>query len=726
VRSGDTLQSIAYNIYGDANLWYKLAEANGISGGGSLTEGTSLLLPAGVMKTGHSASTQRAYDPQDAIGDLSPTNAKPPKKNKCGVFGQILLAVIAIAVTAITYGALGGAALTGWSAVGAGALAGAAGSVASQAVGVATGIQDKFSFKAVALAALGGAISGGLGPKGLVGTGGAFSKIGSEFVAQGLRGALSSALTQGIGVATGLQEKFSWAGVAAAGVGAAVGGAIGRSIEGKSFLGQTINKGDFGYTFAVAAAGGIANAATRSAINGESFGKNLIAALPDIIGQALGGAIGDRVLNELSGGPENLIPDAFWENVVSQPAEQVAANPSHEESHNLASFDTLTERIAGDIAGSASNNLTNAASGAQPASAAGRPDTGASGGRPNGSSSAGGGDGARPSGSSGDDLDPIGDGVGLPDISILVDGAAAAAALTAAVVANAIIAPSIDTSDLVHTGSPVDVLSSDHAAELLAGWRAEFRQTGMGQNGFDILVQLEAERFRWLVKEGARTVDEIVPAQIITFEQNIDLGEELPLIDDIYDRAAYISILATDGPGPRPESGWRDWLFSPLDTLGKRSVYEAELQFHLRYQSYVGQQLPNTDAIRAMPGTAYSSLAGLDDISGRWLTSSPANLPGQVARRLEGRQFNSFGEFRSAVWATVADIPELAVQFSSQNLQLMRAGNAPFAPSGGQVGGRQVFELHHDTPLSSGGFLYDMRNIRVVTPKAHIDIHRGP
>jgi LysM repeat protein len=50
VRTGDTLQSIAQSIYGDGNLWYKIAEANGLSGNASLIEGRSLTLPAGVAK----------------------------------------------------------------------------------------------------------------------------------------------------------------------------------------------------------------------------------------------------------------------------------------------------------------------------------------------------------------------------------------------------------------------------------------------------------------------------------------------------------------------------------------------------------------------------------------------------------------------------------------------------------------------------------------------------
>ena len=35
VRGGESLQQIAASLYGDSSLWYKIAEANGISGGAS-------------------------------------------------------------------------------------------------------------------------------------------------------------------------------------------------------------------------------------------------------------------------------------------------------------------------------------------------------------------------------------------------------------------------------------------------------------------------------------------------------------------------------------------------------------------------------------------------------------------------------------------------------------------------------------------------------------------
>lgn len=154
-------------------------------------------------------------------------------------------------------------------------------------MGLATGLQDKFSWKGVGLAALGGAIGGGLGKGGLF-KNGAFSNVGKSAALQaGLRGATASVLSQGIATTTGLQSKFNFAGVAAAGVGAAAGSALGSRLGG--------NPDSFGNRLATHTAPGIANAATRSAIEGSSFSRNLVAAIPDVIGQAVGGAIGREI-----------------------------------------------------------------------------------------------------------------------------------------------------------------------------------------------------------------------------------------------------------------------------------------------------------------------------------------------------------------------------------------------------------------------------------------------
>lgn len=310
VRAGDSLQSIAQAIYGDSSLWYKIAEANGLSGANGLIQNQVLILPTGIIRSTNNTGTTNPYNPAEAIGDLSPTAPQPPKKakNKCGVFGLILLAVVAIAVTVVTAGAalaavtpglslgggitavLGGTAtlasgaaftgsligtfgVAGGLAVGAGAAM--VGSIVSQGIGVATGIQDKFSWKSVAMAGIGSFVTAGLGQ--IAGGGG--------WLAAGARAAAGSAITQGIGVATGLQDKFDWAGVAAAGVGAAVGSLVGGDLPS---LANNNTIGNYLAHFGTNAASMIANAATRSLINGNDFGDNIIAALPDVVAQTIG------------------------------------------------------------------------------------------------------------------------------------------------------------------------------------------------------------------------------------------------------------------------------------------------------------------------------------------------------------------------------------------------------------------------------------------------------
>ncbi len=113
---------------------------------------------------------------------------------------------------------------------------------------------------------------------------GAFETIGNAAV----NGVASSATSQAIARVTGLQSSFSWAGVAAAGVGAAVGNFAGGKLGGGGFASAV---GPTGTGLAVGAASLIASAATRSAIEGSNFGRNVMAGLPDVIGQVLGRAL---------------------------------------------------------------------------------------------------------------------------------------------------------------------------------------------------------------------------------------------------------------------------------------------------------------------------------------------------------------------------------------------------------------------------------------------------
>jgi YD repeat-containing protein len=311
VQAGDTLQSIAQQMWGDSSLWYKLAELNGLSVDATLPAGSDLMVPPNVTSVDNNSGTYRVYDPNRALGNTMPTHPPKPAHSGCGVFGMILIAIIAVAVAVVTAGALVAAEAPGISSLGAGisaiadgsaaaalgggfaataelvgigAVAGAAGSIVSQGVGLATGLQKSFNWGAVGLAALGGAVGMGMGANGIDAFGGF---TGNTTVNAILNGAASNALTQGIGVATGLQKSFNWADVAAAGISAGVmqwgAGALKANFPDTSAGALKVADG---------MAGDIAYSATRSLINGSDFGDNMLQGLPNIIGQAIGIALG--------------------------------------------------------------------------------------------------------------------------------------------------------------------------------------------------------------------------------------------------------------------------------------------------------------------------------------------------------------------------------------------------------------------------------------------------
>lgn len=242
VRGGETLQTIARAVWGDAAMWYLLADANGLSGTETLVAGRVLQVPNKVTNIHNNADTFRPYNPGEAIGRIDPTlPAPPPKKKGCGGIGQLVMVVVAVVATIWTAGVAGaafgaagagaggfaggigmltsGAASLGTlgATVAAGAVAGAVGSAAGQLAGMAMGMQDKFSWTQVGLGALGAGVTAGVG--GVLGAG------GGAWAAAG-RAAVSSTIGQGLGVAMGMQDRFSWAGVAASAAGAGVGTAV--------------------------------------------------------------------------------------------------------------------------------------------------------------------------------------------------------------------------------------------------------------------------------------------------------------------------------------------------------------------------------------------------------------------------------------------------------------------------------------------------------------------
>ena len=250
-NQGDTLQSIALSVYGDGALWYLIADANGVQSESELTPGQSLKIPNVISNIHNDSTTFKPYSPGEIIGDTTPTLPDPPpppeKDGKCGVLGQIIVIIVAVVVSYVTAGALSGT-MGAWAAAAIGA---AAGSIASQVVAMGLGLQESFSWKSVASAAITAGLTKGVG----------FDK------ADTLGKAMSNAITnnvvgQAVNISLDLQDDFNWHSVAAA----AIAAPVNYSIDKKFGLGA-FSTNENGAEFSRAGLGrNIALESTRSVI----------------------------------------------------------------------------------------------------------------------------------------------------------------------------------------------------------------------------------------------------------------------------------------------------------------------------------------------------------------------------------------------------------------------------------------------------------------------------
>ncbi len=305
VQAGDTLSSIAARIWGDRAMWYLIADANGLSGAERLSEGTRLVIPNKVTNIHNNAGTFKVYDAGEAIGDVSPTlpaPPPPPKDEGCGAIGQIVMIVVAVVAAVATAGALApllgaatvpGATLlsTGLSVLGgglgvgltgavvAGAVGGAVGSIVSQGVGIAIGQVDQFSWKQVGQSALGGGITAG------VATG--ISQFGPAFLRDVGEVASAGRAAIGSGINMAVHSDWDWRNVMASAVGGAVGSAVGGALGASGAfaeLGTTL--GETGSKLVSGMAAGMAGQ-----MAGPGGRVNFSAAFAGALGNALGGAL---------------------------------------------------------------------------------------------------------------------------------------------------------------------------------------------------------------------------------------------------------------------------------------------------------------------------------------------------------------------------------------------------------------------------------------------------
>src|SRR5712692_10178871 len=195
-----TLNKVALTVWGDASLWYILADANGLTSGSILQIGQTLVIPNIVANIHNNASTFKVYNPGELIGDTTPTlpdPPPPPQPDRCETIVKIIIiVVITVVVTVATADALGPY-MWGWAAAAIGA---AAGNAAGQVAAKKLGLRDHFSSREVGTAALTAGLTNGIGDTGNIVT----NALLRETISQQVRRARNE------------QEKFDWSALAAA------------------------------------------------------------------------------------------------------------------------------------------------------------------------------------------------------------------------------------------------------------------------------------------------------------------------------------------------------------------------------------------------------------------------------------------------------------------------------------------------------------------------------
>jgi hypothetical protein len=323
-----SLRNVAQAVYGDSNLWYVIAEANGLGSDADIVgkAGMSLVIPNTVTSVRNDFRTFKPYDPTTIRGDNTPTMPMPKGDGGCGTMGTIIIAIVAVVATIFTAGAAaiamgaiqgatlataslttiagagvtvvtGGAAaaMTGASiaagmagaAFGAAVIGGAVGNAVSQGVAIASGMQSDFSWKGVAAGAIGSGVGFAGGALIAPATAGLNEALRYAAVAAG-----TSALRQGVMVATGLQNRFNWTAVAASAVAAPLAHEVGQAAGGAA---GNLLQGVEGARTIAGVIGGFANGlTTQVAVTAATGGKvrwqNIAA---DAFGNALGQGLVD-------------------------------------------------------------------------------------------------------------------------------------------------------------------------------------------------------------------------------------------------------------------------------------------------------------------------------------------------------------------------------------------------------------------------------------------------
>jgi YD repeat-containing protein len=186
LQPGETLKSIALQVYGDSSLWYLIADANGIANAdaaagknGPLYIGQSLTIPPATAGQHHTNATHKVLDANKMIGNTSANAAlptpRPPKPKHHSILSKVIVFIIATVATVMTAGALGALAgamggaflsTTVGSIIATTAIsftAGFVGNMAGQAASMAMGMQNKIDVTSSLISGVAMAATAGLG-----------------------------------------------------------------------------------------------------------------------------------------------------------------------------------------------------------------------------------------------------------------------------------------------------------------------------------------------------------------------------------------------------------------------------------------------------------------------------------------------------------------------------------------------------------------------------------
>lgn len=199
-------------------------------------------------------------------------------------------------------------------------------------------------------------------------------------------------------------------------------------------------------------------------------------------------------------------------------------------------------------------------------------------------------------------------------------------------------------------------------------------------------------------------------------QQVADFGDGVTLIwTPATDPSSTLGTPALEGAPQAPQI----WIYPPTeqaDNIIVSPIYpDAYKDFILVFPADSGvQPLYIVMNVRKTPGTVTGQG---EDVAGIWLIEASSGvgvpIPSDVADAL-----------RAALWKAVSG-STASDQFVKQSVGRMRTGRAPRVRKADRVGGRLSYELHHIAKVSEGGGVYDVDNLRVNTPRNHIDLHRN-